>query len=333
MKKATILFIRLFVPLVIYAQNIEYAEFFIDSDPGYGMATPITVSSAGSDISLNFSEDLSSLQQGIHYLGIRVRDDLGGWSQGANTLFYLVKTTDVIGSNIDRAEYFMDTDPGFGMAVSIPVPAPGNDLALQLNPGLLGLDQGLHYIQFRARDVSGRWGSVINAIFLLVELPSSVESDIQQVEYFIDTDPGYGLGTAVTLPSAGSDLSIDFSVSLSGLSDGDHVLYIRAENGMNKWGLIYAESFVYSSTGIGKEGISPLFKIYPNPSGGLMQVEWSGQAPDGLIIRLMDMNGKLLYETICPDKTCELDLDLSGGMYLLNIENSEQSITQKIIIE
>ncbi len=310
MKKVIILFIALFVPLVIYAQDIDYAEYFIDTDPGFGTATPIVVSATGSDISLDFSADITALQPGIHYLVIRARDDMGRWSQGANrvfyrvptmdisernitqaeyfidtdpgfglatpitvsapgtdifldfnadiaalqqgihylvfrardeqgrwtqgtnTVFYLIKTSDVSAGNIDRAEYFIDTDPGFGMATPISVPAPGNDLTLQFSPGLEGLDQGMHYIHFRARDVSGRWGSVINTVFLVVDLPSSAESDIQQVEYFIDTDPGFGLGTQVTLPSAGNDLTIDFSVSLSGLEDGNHVLYIRAQNSL-----------------------------------------------------------------------------------------------------
>jgi hypothetical protein len=291
------------------------------------------VSATGTDISLDFSADIAALQQGIHYLVIRARDDQGRWSQGANTVFYLAKTVDVGESNIDRAEYFIDTDPGFGMAISIPVPAPGNDLTLQLSPGLESLDQGMHYIHFRARDVSGKWGSVINTVFLIVDLPSSAESDIQLVEYFIDTDPGYGLGTQVTLPSAGSDLTIDFSASLSGLDDGNHVLYIRAQNTLDKWGQVYAEGFSYTATGIGDEEINSLFKIYPNPSSGFIQVELTDQAQDEFKIRILDLNGKLVYETECYDKQCELDLALPGGMYLLNIESSERSITQKIILE
>ncbi len=315
------------------AINVDQAEYFIDADPGFGMATPIAVSATGSDISLDFSADLTALQPGIHYLVIRALDDQGQWSQGANTVFYLVKTLDVSASNIDQAEYFIDTDPGFGNALSIPVPTPGNDLTLQLSPGIESLDQGIHYIHFRAKDVSGRWGSVMNTVFLIAEMPSSAESEIQKVEYFIDTDPGYGLGTQVTLPSAGNDLTIDFSVSLSGLEDGNHVLYIRAQNTINKWGQVYAEAFTYIATGIGDEEINSLFKIYPNPSSGIIQVELTDQAQGEFKVRLMDLNGKLVYETDCYDRQCDLNLALPGGMYLLNIESSERSITQKIILE
>lgn len=333
MRKATILFMALFIPLHFYAQDIDYAEYFIDSDPGFGTATPIAVSATGNDISLDFNADITALQPGIHYLVIRARDDQGKWSQGSNTVFFLVKVLDVSESQINQAEYFIDTDPGFGQGVSIPVPSPGNDLALDLNPGLESLDQGIHYIHFRARDVSGRWGSVVNRVFLIAELPSSSVSDIQQVEYFIDTDPGFGLGTQVSLPSAGNDLTIDFSVSLSELSDGDHILYIRAKNALNKWGMIYAESFSYSLVGIGEEEMTSLYRIYPNPTGGHLQIELSDPLPNGFRFKLMDLNGKLVYEGECHNNLCELNLEVPAGMYLLNIETSERSISHKIILE
>ncbi len=323
----------LFIPLHFYAQDIDYAEYFIDSDPGFGTATPIAVSATGNDISLDFNADITALQPGIHYLVIRARDDQGKWSQGSNTVFFLVKVLDVSESQINQAEYFIDTDPGFGQGVSIPVPSPGNDLALDLNPGLESLDQGIHYIHFRARDVSGRWGSVVNRVFLIAELPSSSVSDIQQVEYFIDTDPGFGLGTQVSLPSAGNDLTIDFSVSLSELSDGDHILYIRAKNALNKWGMIYAESFSYSLVGIGEEEMTSLYRIYPNPTGGHLQIELSDPLPNGFRFKLMDLNGKLVYEGECHNNLCELNLEVPAGMYLLNIETSERSISHKIILE
>jgi len=333
MKKVTIIIIALFVPLIMYAQDIDYAEYFIDSDPGYGLATPIVVSASGTDISLDFSASMTVVTEGIHYLVIRARDDMGRWSMGANQVFYRVPALDISDRNISRAEYFIDTDPGFGMAVSIPVSTPGNELSLLLSPDLLDLEEGIHYIHFRACDVSGRWGSGVNTIFLMVKKPSSGDSDIMQVEYFFDTDPGYGLGTPVTLPSSGSDLTIDFNATLTGLDDGNHVLYIRAKNELNKWGQVYAEGFAYSATGIGQEGINSLFKIYPNPTSGIVQVELTDQAQDEFRIRLMDLNGKLVYETECQGKLCEINLELPGGMYLMNIESAGGSITQKIILE
>ncbi len=333
MKKAAILVITLFISLIVFSQDIDYAEYFIDSDPGYGMATPITLAAAGPEVTMDFSADMTILSSGIHYLGIRARDDMGHWSQGANRVFYLVKAVDVNESNIDKAEFFIDADPGFGNATSIPIPSPGIDLMLQFNPDLQGLDPGMHYIHVRTREKSGSWGSGFNSIFIIVNLPSSGDSDIQQVEFFIDSDPGYGAGTPVTLPSGGSDLTIDFTVALDGLEDGDHVLYIRSANGLNQWGQVYAEGFSYSATGTEQEEIFSLFKIYPNPSSGFIQIEIADQSQGEFRVKLLDLNGKMIFETACHNRLCELNLKLPGGMYLLNIESPERSITQKIILE
>jgi hypothetical protein len=333
MKKVTILFIALCTSVFIYAQDINYAEYFIDSDPGFGMATPIAVTETGADVSMDFSADLALVSEGMHYLVIRARDDLGRWSQGANRIFYHVKAMDISDRIVDRAEYFIDTDPGFGKGVSIPVTTPGHDLTLHLNPDIQDLDQGMHYIHFRARDVSGRWGTVVNSIFLIVKLPSSMVSNIQLVEYFIDTDPGYGNGTRVTLPSAGTDLDIDFDVSLSGLSDGNHVLYIRAKNEFNQWGQVYAEGFAYNSTGVDQEEVHSIFKIYPNPSIGKLQIEFPDQEKPPFMIRMTNLQGKLVYEGELRDNPCEVNLKLPAGMYILTIDSGESCITQKIILE
>ncbi|MCD4711587.1 MAG: T9SS type A sorting domain-containing protein, partial [Bacteroidales bacterium] len=145
--------------------------------------------------------------------------------------------------------------------------------------------------------------------------------------------PGYGNGTQVTLPSAGSDLDIDFNVSLTGLGNGNHVLYVRAKSGDNKWGQVFVEGFAYNCTGIDQEEINSLFKIYPNPGKDNIQIELTDQIQNAFRIRIMDLNGKLVYEKECHNNPYELSLELPGGMYLLTIETGERRMTQKIILE
>jgi hypothetical protein len=333
MKKVIILFIALCSSVIINAQDINYAEYFIDTDPGYGGAVSIPVSTPGNELTLQFSPNILGLDQGFHYIHFRARDVSGRWGTVTNAVFLIVDLPPSGESNIDQAEYFIDTDPGYGEAVPIPVSTPGNELTLLLTPDILGLDQGFHYIHFRARDVSGRWGTVINTVFHIVDLPPSGESNIELVEYFIDTDPGYGNGTPATLPSAGNDLTIDFTASLSGLANGNHVLYIRAKNDLDKWGQVYAEGFAYNATGISQEEINSLFKIYPNPTKGQLQIEITDQTKKDFRIRIMDINGKLVYENECFNNPCDLSLELPSGMYLLTIDIGERRISQKIIFE
>ena len=66
--------------ILTYSQNINYAEYFIDNDPGYGNAYSVTVTE-GTDITVDFTADLSSVPNGFHVLYVRARDELGNWSR------------------------------------------------------------------------------------------------------------------------------------------------------------------------------------------------------------------------------------------------------------
>lgn len=333
MKTSIILIIALFIPAVVLAQNVDYAEYFVDSDPGFALATPVAVSGNGTDFSLDFSADVAGLQQGFHFISVRVRDDQGRWSHPVNRFFFLVRILEERESNLEWLEHFIDTDPGVGQAVITGIRTPSNEIIIDLSPELEGLDQGIHYIHFRAKDYAGRWGSVMNSAFFVVGLPPSEETTIQQVEFFVNDDPGYGLATQVNLPSVGSDLLVDFSVPIGGLGDGNHILHIRAKDDMNRWGPVYAEVFNLTGTGTDEQQIRSLFKIFPNPSSGLVQVEITDPMLKANRIFLTDLSGKLFYETDLTGTQTELDLNLPGGIYLIHVEGAENKITQKLILQ
>ena len=70
--------------------------------------------------------------------------------------------------------------------------------------------------------------------FLKSALTSESPQNITQVEYFVDSDPGFGNGTSIGI-SAGTDLNPSITADLSSLSDGFHVLYVRAKDTEGDW--------------------------------------------------------------------------------------------------
>lgn len=62
-----------------------------------------------------------------------------------------------IAPSITKAEYFVDTDPGFGNAVNIPVISDSviNNVSFNVNSSALPL--GVHHVFVRTRDASGQW--------------------------------------------------------------------------------------------------------------------------------------------------------------------------------
>jgi|GEM_PF-4770758 len=138
----------------------------------------------------------------------------------------------------NKIEYFIDADPGHGSGVDMPVTANFN-VSL---PNTVA--DGFHFLSIRARDVNNRWSVVGVRPFYKETLPST---SITALEYFIDADPGFGAGTALSA-AAGSPVMLDFTANLPSLSLGNHKISIRAKDANNKWSIVGIREFAVSST-------------------------------------------------------------------------------------
>ena len=144
--------------LLGYGQNITQAEYFIDTDPGVGNGTAITVLNPNDTILENFAVPTASLSFGPHFLWIRTRDNAGSWSIYDDVIFYVSDTTSqvVAQPQLVGAEYFWDTDPGVGNGTDIPVTA-GDTIQKTLNINTAALSVGIHYLYIRTVDQNGKW--------------------------------------------------------------------------------------------------------------------------------------------------------------------------------
>lgn len=231
------------------------AEYFIDIDPGVGNATPVSISSAPNIVNANGTVNFtgSALTNGIHYFYLRTLDANGKWSLNNSMIFenfnvpvYGTSTTPLL----TAAEYFIDTDPGPGNGIPISIPVTGDVNSLNVLVNLVGLPQRAHAIYVRTRDEAGRW-SLSNYMFFdnsqQTPYPVAVPAPpINQVEYYIDTDPGFGQGNLISIASSADIDNFSFSVPLTGLTQGNHTIYIRGKQ--NPWSLSAYAEFMYAST-------------------------------------------------------------------------------------
>ena len=76
-------------------------------------------------------------------------------------------------------------------------------------------------------------------------------------------------------------------------------------------------------------------KVYPNPSRGLLTVEWQGETPQ--YIRIVDITGKVIFEKNDVTKGSsmqEIDLqDLASGLYTLQLGQTTGILYQKIVVD
>ncbi|WP_394993033.1 3-coathanger stack domain-containing protein [Emticicia sp.] len=246
-KQYFIYFLLLFCSQLHAQQQLTKVEYFVDADPGYGLGVDIPFT-AGTTLDVNFSVSLpGNIAEGFHYVTVRVKNTNNQWSAVLTRPFLKESLTPRTTSTVTAMEYFIDADPGYGAATAIPVTAAlttDNSFTIPLPSNI---SEGFHYVTVRVKDANNQWSSVITRPFLKESLTPRPTSTITVMEYFIDTDPGYGAATSVNF-TAGTPVVIPFTAALGNLPLGNHNIYIRVKDANNQWSMVGTKPFTVAST-------------------------------------------------------------------------------------
>ncbi|MBA4851549.1 3-coathanger stack domain-containing protein [Emticicia sp. BO119] len=219
------------------------AEYFINTDPGFGLGVNIPVSTGQTSLSnVNFTIPSGSLTAGTDYLYIRTKDESGKWSEVfRQQLDNIVSTPPPA---LVRAEYFINTDPGFGLGVNIPISTGQTSLSnVNFTIPSGSLTAGTDYLYIRTKDESGRWSEVFRQ--QLDNIVSTPPPALVKAEYFVDTDPGFGSGINIPITTGQTTLSgINFNLNYGSLSNGKHLLWVRAKDEQGKWSIIAMKQII-----------------------------------------------------------------------------------------
>lgn len=231
------------------AQNILRAEYFFDTDPGFGSGTPIDINTPGTNLADVAADlDISGLPVGIHRLCLRSLSQEGRWSVTYQREILIdgdpAYPEPGSAGDIVKAEYFFTDDPGFGAGTDIPLNA-GADLTADLEASIAGFPNGQYQLVIRTLGQNGRWSISYPYSFLYdADPPYPVPATLGNIiyaEYFINDDPGFGGATPIDI-EPGTNLSdIPFEVDLTGLADNaHHILFLRM---LDDWSVTYAVPF------------------------------------------------------------------------------------------
>ena len=226
--------------------QVNRAEYFVDNDPGLGKATPVSFT-PGTDITSTFNVSLKNVASGFHTLYVRTRDAQGKWSLTNSSIFLNSEITSQ-NRTIDKAEYFVDNDPGIGKATAVNI-TPGADITTKFTAPLNSLATGFHTFYVRAHDAQGKWSLTNSSIFFNSEI-TNANKVLEKAEYYVDNDPGLGKGTAVTVPAGQKDANVNFKVDTRSLSNGVHTLNVRVLDNGKSWSPNSQHIFVVKSGGI-----------------------------------------------------------------------------------
>ncbi|MBQ7530076.1 MAG: PKD domain-containing protein, partial [Paludibacteraceae bacterium] len=197
--------------------DITDAEYYIDSDPGLGNGSDIPFTPSASSITFSL-DNLNALANGWHTIGMRVRKG-GNWSQTYRYAFY----TDANSSTgITAAEYFLDTDPGFGKGSSIPFTADASTISFNLN-NLDKLSDGWHRIGLRVKK-GGNWSQTYFRSFLNADIEAQMK--VEKVEAWWDNDQASPAAVPFTWSDGVATVS-NYAMDATSLTNGKHLLHLR----------------------------------------------------------------------------------------------------------
>ncbi len=225
--------------------QIQKAEYFFNSDPGFGNATKITIPTNKDTFTISFSANIQPLSDGLNYLYLRAKSS-AGWS--ITNSWPVIKQTLPAQENIANAEYFFNSDPGFGKAIKLnAIPSNKDSFTITFSPSIDPLKEGVNILYLRTADAKKNW-SVTNA-WLFVKNAPSLLPNVIKAEYFFDTDPGFGKGTRYNLAS-GVNITDSIKANISSLDSGKHIFYLRTLDASGNWSITNLYRFSYKKTAL-----------------------------------------------------------------------------------
>ncbi len=91
---------------------------------------------------------------------------------------------------------------------------------------------------------------------------------------------------------------------------------------------------MYSTVGLDEHNESNLFRLYPNPVHGTLNVECSSSAQSTITeLNIYDMTGRIVLEETLHSQLSTVNCPLSSGLYLVRVEANDMIYQQKLIVE
>jgi hypothetical protein len=221
-----------YIGLIPSEQDIIAARYFIAD----GNAVSLSVNSVGTSINESYTIPITGLSNGFHSLYLETQHQDGTWSHYDRSLFYvgIVPPT----QSITGARYYIDG----GSSIDLSVNNTGTSITESYTVPITGLSVGFHSLYIETQHQDGTWSHYDRSLFYVGSIPS--EQNIVAARYFFDNESP----TDLSINTPASNVIQDFSISVTGFSDGFHSFYIEVQVEDGTWSmydrkLIYIQDF------------------------------------------------------------------------------------------
>ncbi len=180
-----------------------------------------------------------------------------------------------------------------------------------------------------------------NTIATFTSLPDTSIHAVQKYAYTIQTSDNEEdeiIISAVNLPEwLTLSASINGEATLSGTPDktntGSHLIMLSAFDGLASNYQVYTLT-VKSPISIQQDATTKLIKVYPNPTQGIVNIQFIEEDKSIKTIQVYDALGKQVIE-IVENNESEISINLSGfnqGIYFIKVQSANYTITEKVFV-
>lgn len=228
----------------VLAQNSIQAEYRIDGGTAQAMALVATNSTPTNYFESSFAADVTAtnLSVGPHFLEVRMEGTNNVWCEWQGQWFRVNGET-----HLTAAEWFVDTDPGYGLGTPIPLPTDGawdgpqEDLVVS-GVTVTNLTEGRHQLIMRAKDSNGDWG-IPNQTTFYVAPPVTIVAAVWTSNLNDWGDPGLtppATNQLRAVDGAFDEDTEDVVKTVNTLALGtnycmDRTLYLRCQDSLGRW--------------------------------------------------------------------------------------------------
>jgi Secretion system C-terminal sorting domain len=318
--------------------SLTQAEYFWDTDPGEGSATPLLAIDGNFNSAFEKAAvtGLNAPSVGLHKFSIRVKDNQGIWSPAFTNIVNVGATTSPIPVSLSQAEYFWDTDPGEGNAIPL-LATDGNFNSAFEKVAVTGLNApsvGMHKFSIRIKDNQGVWSPVFTNIVNVELTTTPTPISLSQAEYFWDTDPGEGSGTAFLATDGNFDSAFE-KIQKTAIPIvnpvGLHIFNVRVKDNSGVWSpvfknAIYIETLLANNTFTFTKVI-----VYPNPVKDILNLSFDKEITNVSIHTLLGQ--EVLNKDMNTNEGTIDTSNLVSGTYLVKVTSNDGIKTLKIIKE
>jgi hypothetical protein len=240
--------------------DVVGGEYFMNTDLGFGSGTPISLVPSADINNISFVAVLNDMPQGFNKLYVRFKNANGQWGQTLNRTFYKEDFNTLSGQlpNIVSAEYFVDTDPGFGKGKPISFNQGSDITNLSFAIDMTNVTIGNHQVYVRAVDANGKW-SLTNLGPFVVEPPGELIITIGSYPTRVCAGSPFKVPFSLNTPFGSNNVfTLQLSNSSGSFASPTNIGSLTAPSGDTIFGTIPANAAIGSNYRIRIIASSPL---------------------------------------------------------------------------